>query len=161
MRRAQRQLAWLVAGVAVLVALALWQWRSDAATDTLLNIAPTRITHVEVMRAGAPVARYVKRDGHWFAGRRRADDAYVDSLAQLAATPVLQWRALDKVDQNAIGLTIPAITVTLDGHALAYGTLASFGPQRFVRVDHRVAVIPASYSPRSPAPVSASSSQKS
>lgn len=171
MRRAQRHLWLLLIGVAVLASLATWQWRSDHAKTTLLPIDPAAITRVAITWRGQPARHYVKRDGHWFAAgqpARRVDDAYPASLAALAATPVLEWRKTADMQLGKIGLSVPPVIVQLDGHRLAYGTLAAFGPQRFVRVSARVAVVPASYSPRAPdrsaAPASAanpSSSQKS
>lgn len=163
MRRAQRRLGGLFAGVAVLAALAAWQWRSDRAGAVLLDIAPAAVTHIVVTRAGQPTQRYVKRDGHWYRQGQRVDAAYPCALAALAATPVLQWRKVSDVDLAAIGLATPPVSVRIGGHMLAYGALAAFGPQRFVRVGGRVAVVPASYSPRSPeaAPAVSSSSQKS
>ncbi len=159
MRRAQRRLAWLLLGVAVLAALALWQWRSAQADATLLPLDPAAVTRVEVQRAGQPARHFVKRDGHWYhagTSHARADDAHVAALAALARTPVLQWRMTSDVDLAKIGLAAPPVVVRLDGHTLAYGALAAFGPQRFVRVGPRVAVVGARYSPPSPP----SSSQK-
>lgn len=164
MRRAQRNLVVLLLGVAVLIALALWQWHGARVGATLLDLDPARITRVDVTRRGQPTQHYVRRAGHWYrpgATAARVDDAYLDSLVALAGTPVLQWRDAAAVDLANIGLATPLITVRLDGHALAYGALAAFGPQRFVRVGSRIAVVPASYSPRSAPAASASSSQKS
>ncbi|HEX7340936.1 MAG TPA: hypothetical protein VF269_01535 [Rhodanobacteraceae bacterium] len=159
-------MGFLLAGVAVLVALALWQWRSERARATLLDIAPAAVTRIDVLCAGRATQHYVKRKGQWYrqgTSLQRVDDARLAALAALAATPVLQWRALATVDVAKIGLAAPPISVRLNGHTLAYGALAAFGPQRFVRVGDRIAVIPASYSPRVPKafPASASSSQKS
>lgn len=171
MRRAQRRLGWMLIGVTVLVALAAWQWRSDRAEATLLPVDPTTVTRIDITWRGQPTRHYIKRDDQWFQAShpaRRVDDAYPDSLAALAATPVLEWRKTASMQLGKIGLTLPPVIVQLNGHRLAYGTLAAFGPQRFVRVGARVAVVPASYSPRAPdrsaAPASAanpSSSQKS
>lgn len=165
MRRAQRRLGWLLAGAAVLVALAAWQWHRERAAATLLPLDPASVTRIDITWQGQPTQHYVKRDGHWYrveSSARRIDDAYPARLAELAATPVLEWRKTSDMHLNTIGLTTPPVIVQLDGHTLAYGSLAAFGPQRFVRVGGRIAVIPASYSPRAPASAaSPSSSQKS
>ncbi|HET7301442.1 MAG TPA: hypothetical protein VFJ01_12420 [Oleiagrimonas sp.] len=165
MRRAQRRLGWMLLGAAVLVALAAWQWHRERASATLLPLDPASISRIDVTWQGQPTRHYVKRDDHWYrAGKspHRVDDAYPARLAKLAATPVLEWRKTDDMHLDAIGLNAPPVIVQLDGHALAYGSLAAFGPQRFVRVGGRVAIIPASYSPRAPASAaSPSSSQKS
>jgi len=162
MRRAQRRLCGLLAGVAVVAALAAWQWRAERADATLLDMAPDAVTRIDIAWAGKPVRHYIKRGTHWY--RRGASSRPVDGLdkmAALAATPVLQWRDAASVDLARIGLATPAVLVRLDGHALAYGALAAFGPQRFVRAGDRIAVVPASYSPRALVPASPSSSQKS
>lgn len=165
MRRAQRRLGWLLAGAAVLVALAAWQWHRERAAATLLPLDPASISRIDITWKGQPTRHYVKRDGQWYltgASAHRVDDAYPARLVKLAATPVLEWRKASAMHLDAIGLTAPPVIVQLDGHALAYGTLAAFGPQRFVRVGGRIAVIPASYSPRASASAaSPSSSQKS
>ncbi|HET7267674.1 MAG TPA: hypothetical protein VFJ15_06145 [Oleiagrimonas sp.] len=166
MDRAQRRLCWLLAGVIVLVALAIWQWRAEHADDTLLDVAPETVTRIDITWAGQPTRHYIKQGRRWHrkhAASRPADNAHLDTMAALAATPVLQWRDAADVDLTRIGLAKPTVVVRINGHTLAYGALAAFGPQRFVRVGKRIAVVPASYSPRppSPAPSSASSSQKS
>src|SRR5699024_8623436 len=136
--------------------------RAERADATLLDMAPDAVTRIDIAWAGKPVRHYIKRGTHWY--RRGASSRPVDGLdkmAALAATPVLQWRDAASVDLARIGLATPAVLVRLDGHALVYGALAAFGPQRFVRAGDRIAVVPASYSPRALVPASPSSSQKS
>lgn len=164
MRRAQRRLCWLLAGVAMVAALAAWQWQTERADATLLDMAPDTITRIDITPAGQPTRHYVKHGAHWYrkdASSQPVDNPDLNRMAALATTPVLQWRDATSVDLARIGLARPAVTVRLDGHTLAYGTLTAFGPQRFVRVGRRIAVIPARYSPRSVPPASPSSSQKS
>jgi hypothetical protein len=158
MKRAQRRWAWLAACVAVLVALAAWQWRHDraAAPGVLLALDPAAITHIEVQVRGQPPQRFEKRAGHWWMltpASQRADDDRLDAMTAIAAAPVVRWRAAGDFDAATIGLDPPALVLTLDGESIAYGTMAAFGPQRYVRVGQRVALIPAQYAPRSPAPL--------
>lgn len=164
MRRAQRRLCGLLAGVVILAALAAWQWHSEHADNTLLAMTPEAISRIDITWAGRPTQHFVKRGNHWYRGpapSSSTDGQHADTLAALVATPVLQWRDVADVDLSRIGLTKPSVIVQLDGHTLAYGTLAAFGPQRFVRVGDRIAVVAAAYSPRPAAPASPSSSQKS
>jgi hypothetical protein len=163
----QIRLGLLAAAVVALAALVVWQWRAEHAKATLLTLDPAAVTRIAVTWQGKPIRRYRKRGGHWYlAGQseRRADDAHMAALAGLAATSVIAWRERSDVQPAAIGLAMPAVIVTLNGQRLAYGALAAFGPQRYVRVGERIAVIPASYSPRPPPAASSStaaSSQKS
>ena len=166
MKRSQRRLMWLLTGAAILVAVAAWQWHSERGEKTLLALDPVGITRIDITWLGQPTRHFSKRDGHWYRAGRRVDDAHLARMAELAATPVLEWRATADMHTSKIGLQMPSVVVTLDGHTLAFGSLAAFGPERFVRVGDRIAVIPASYSPRAPArpgssAAAASSSQKS
>lgn len=160
MKRSSRRLLLLLLVVAVLVVLAAWQWQRQRADDpgTLLDVSPQAVTRIELMRRGQPPRRFVMRDGHWVrtapAPEQPADAARMRMLAALAATPVLQWRPAADYDLSRIGLDQPPLVVRLNGHELAYGTLAAFGPQRFVRVGPRVAIIAAQDSPRPPAAAS-------
>jgi hypothetical protein len=157
MKRARRQAVWLLLGVAVLVALAVWQWRADraAAPGTLLALDPQSVTHVELLMHGQAPQRFEKRDGHWWAMTptpARTDDGRLDDIAAIAAAPVLRWRAAADFDMAKIGLDPPALVLQLNDRRIAYGAMAAFGPQRYVRVGDRIALIPAQYAPRSPEP---------
>jgi hypothetical protein len=156
MRRAQRRWAWLAAGVAVLVALAAWQWHHDraAAPGVLLALQPAAIAHIQLQVHGQPLQRFEKRGGHWWtvaAKPQRVDDGRLDAMAAIAAAPVVRWRAAGDFDAAKIGLDPPALVLRLDGQSIAYGTMAAFGPQRYVRVGRRIALIPAQYVPPPPA----------
>lgn len=162
MKRARRHGLWLLLGVAMLVALAVWQWRADraAAPGTLLALDPQSVTRVELALHGQPPQRFEKRDGHWWAlmpTPARTDDGRLDDIAAIAAAPVLRWRAAADFDLAKIGLDPPALVLQLNDRRIAYGVMAAFGPQRYVRVGERIALIPAQYAPRPPEPGGASS----
>jgi hypothetical protein len=167
LKPSQIRLGLLAAAVLALAGLVVWQWRAAHAKATLLTIDPAAVTRITVTWQGQPTRHYRKRGGHWYLtdpSERRADDAHMAALADLAATPVIDWREASAMRPAAIGLAEPSVIVSLNGERLAYGALAAFGPQRYVRVGQRIAVIPASYSPRPPAAASSSttaSSQKS
>lgn len=155
MKRAARTRFALLAAVAVLVALALWQWRHDVAhaPGTLLATAPASIAHVALTLGHAGRVDYTRRDGHWWhADGTRADDRYVDGLADVAAAPVLEWRALREFSPAKIGLAPPQSTLTLDGHDLHFGAMSATGPQCYVQVGDRVALISLRWQPRAPEP---------
>jgi len=155
MRRAARQrLGWAVA-VLVLLALAAWQWRSDASAEpgSVLDLAPEQVTHIALRIGGAPALHYARRDGQWWqtdGTPRRADDGRLAELAATAAAPVLAWRAAADFDPAKIGLAPPQAVLSLDGHTLEFGATAATGEQRYVRVGQRIALLPERYSPRPP-----------
>jgi hypothetical protein len=151
MKRAMRSRLLLLLGVAVLVALALWQWRRDLrdVPGDLLALDPAAITQVTLRLGDAPPAHYAKRDGHWWrADGQRADDRYLGSLAAAAAAPVLQWRAAGDFDAAKIGLVPPRAVLMLDGRQLAFGAMSATGPQCYVQVGARVALVSLRFMPQ-------------
>lgn len=155
MKRAARSRWLLLASVAAVVALAAWQWRHDAerAPGNLLALDPATITHVTLALGGNPAQTWTRRDGHWWqADGARADDRYVDGLVATAAAPVLEWRALADFDPAKIGLAPAQAVLDLDGQTLRFGAMSATGPQCYVQVGQRVALISLRYQPRPPAP---------
>lgn len=157
MKRSVRQIVWLLPVVVVLALLAVAQWRHDRASapGTLLTLDPSAITRIKVAVAGKPVQRYAKRDGHWWQLTPqpvRTDDGRLEDIAAIAAAPVLQWRKPADLDAAKIGLAKPALVLTLNDQQIDYGAIAAFGPQRYVRVGQRIALIGAQYAPRSDQP---------
>ncbi|MEW9622814.1 hypothetical protein [Rhodanobacter geophilus] len=153
MKRAARTRLLLLLGVAALLALALWQRQRDAhdAPGSLLALDPAAITQVTLQLGDAPVARYAKRDGHWWHDDgRRADDRYLDMLTAAAAAPVLQWRAAADFDSAKIGLEPPHAVLSLDGRRLAFGAMSATGPQCYVQAGARVALVSLRYMPQAP-----------
>jgi hypothetical protein len=153
-RRTRHRLLGLVA-LAVLLALAGWQYLADRARDpgTLLDLAPASVHRIEVVRGKAAPQRYLRQGGHWYrvgADRTRVDDGRLDELAATAAVRVLEWRPLGDFDPAHIGLEPPQLVLVLNGHRLVFGALSAVGPQRYVRVGSRVALIPAVDTPRPP-----------
>lgn len=159
-----------LAAVAVLIGLAAWQWHGEHRDATLLAVSPEAIDHIRVQKSGQAPQHYVKRDGHWYTADGNAADAdRLGQLTELADVPVLNWRDTSDPDATGASLAQPQISITLNGQRTDWGQLAAFGPQRFVRVGDRIAVVPASYSPSvgaeeagaSTVAAPASSSQKS
>ena len=155
MSRAGRQRLGLLCAVALLLALALWQWRSDqrAAPGTLLATTPAAIQHLELRLGDAAAQHYERRDGHWWhtdGTALRADDNWLDGLAGTAAAEVLRWRPAGEFDPARIGLQPPRAVLTLDGQALEFGEISATGPQTYVRVGARIALISLRYLPRPP-----------
>jgi hypothetical protein len=153
MKRAARQRALLLLGVAALLAVALWQYRRDqaAAPGTLLALDPAAITHVELRLQRAPVEHYVRRDGHWWrtdGTPARSDDGRIDELTRIAQAPVLSWRPASDFNPAKIGLQPPLAVLRLDGQTLEFGETSVTGPQRYVRVGPRVALVSVRYTPR-------------
>lgn len=155
MQRASRQRVGWVVAVLALLALAAWQWRSDASAEpgSVLDLPPEQVTRIALGIGGAPALHYEKRDGQWWqtdGTPRRADDGRLAELAATAAAPVLAWRAASDFDPARIGLAPPQAVLNLDGHTLEFGATAATGAQRYVRVGQRIALLPEHYSPRPP-----------
>jgi len=156
MRRAARQRLWLLLGVAVLLALALWQWRVDRARapGSLLGLDPASITQVSLRLGHAAAVDYIRRGGHW---RRvdgdasvRVDDARLDALAAIAAAPVEHWRPLADFDPAKVGLATPRAVLQLDGHTLRFGGVAAIGHRCYVQRGTRVGLVSLRYMPQAP-----------
>ncbi|HEX8779070.1 MAG TPA: hypothetical protein VF738_13225 [Rhodanobacter sp.] len=153
MKRAARTRLWLIAGVIALLGLALWQRQRDAhdAPGPLLALDPAAITAVTLQLGDAPAAHYAKRDGHWWrTDGLRVDDRYLDGLTAVAAAPVLQWRAASDFDAAKIGLAPPQAVLSLDGQRLVFGAMSATGPQCYVQVGARVALVSLRFMPQAP-----------
>ncbi|WP_266156502.1 hypothetical protein [Dyella silvatica] len=153
MKQATRTRLGLLVGVGALLALAGWQLQRDQqdAGQTLLNLAPSAITRIELSMQGAATEHYAKRDGHWWridGTPVRADEGRLGELTETAAAAVLSWRPLSDFDPAKIGLAKPSAVLSLDGQQLDFGETSVTGPQRYVRVGSRVALISLRYAPR-------------
>lgn len=155
MKRASRQRLFLLVAVIAIAVVALWQWQRDVGRqdDVLTALDPAGISRITLSLAGAATLHYEKREGHWWhtdGTPVRADDARLSDLADIAAAHVLQWRAATDFDAAKIGLAPPRAVLQLDDQALAFGETSVAGPQHYVRVGQRVALVSARYMPRSP-----------
>lgn len=157
MKRAARRRLTLLLAVLALLALAGWQMRRDASRENgnLTALDPTAITHISLTLPGAASLHYEKRaDGHWWrtdgTPSRVADDNRLRDLAGVAAAHVLVWRPASDFDPAKIGLAPPRAILDLDGQLLAFGGSAVTGPQHYVRVGRRIALVSSRYMPRSP-----------
>ena len=153
MKRANRQRTWLAVGIVALLAATIWQWQQDRAqaTGTLLSLDPSSVDSVALAIGRGDTEHFVLRDGHWWrtdGTPTRADDGRLSELADTAAATVLSWRPLHDFDPAKIGLAMPVAVLTLDGQRLEFGETSVTGPQRYVRVGDRVALISVRYTPR-------------
>jgi hypothetical protein len=155
MRRSLRKRLTLLLIAAAVLAFAAWQWREEnqQAPGPLLTLEPSSISRVELRIGKTPIEHYVRQDGHWYrtdGGSVRTDDGRLNELAETAAASVLHWRPASDFDPARIGLAPPSATLTLDGHVLDFGEISVTGPQCYVRVDGRVALVSIRYTPRAP-----------
>ena len=155
MRRSVRKRLFLLLIAALILAAAAWQWRQQGlqASSSLLSMEPASISRVALRIGNQPTEHYEKRAEHWYRvddAAVRVDDARLNKLTETAAAPVLSWRAAGDFNPSRIGLAPPSATLTLDGHALDFGETSVTGPQCYVRVGDRVALVPLSYTPSSP-----------
>jgi hypothetical protein len=156
MKRTTRQRLILLLAVLVLLALAGWQLQRDARNETgpLTSIDPASVSHITLTLPGAPATHYEKRDGHWWCTDgtpARANDARLSDLADAAAARVLSWRPASDFDPAKSGLAPPKAVLDLDGQTLEFGESSVTGPQHYVRVGQRIALVSERYMPRSPA----------
>jgi hypothetical protein len=156
MKRANHQRLILLLAVLALLVLAGWQLQRDARNETgpLTAIDPASVTHITLTLPGAPAMHYEKRDGHWWRTDdtpARANDARLSDLADAAAAHVLSWRPASDFDPAKIGLAPPKAVLDLDGQTLEFGESSVTGPQHYVRVGQRIALVSERYMPRSPA----------
>ena len=156
MKRSVRQRLILLLAVLALLVLTGWQLQRDArhATGLLTSLDPAGIMHIGVTLPGLPAMHYEKRDGHWWrtdGTPARANDARLSDLADTAAAHVLSWRPAGDFDPAKIGLAPPKAVLDLDGQTLEFGEVSVTGPQHYVRVGQRVALVSSRYMPRSPA----------
>lgn len=142
--------------VVALLLVAGWQWQRDAANDNppLTSLDPASIQRVTLTLPGAATMHFHKRNGHWWrtdGTTAPADDARLSDITDVANAPVLSWRPVSDFELAKIGLAPPRAVLELDGTTLAFGELSVTGPQHYVRVGERVALVSARYMPRSPA----------
>ena len=157
MKRAARQRVFLLVAVLALLSLAGWQLQRDASHENgnLTTLAPATINRLSLTLPAAATLHYEKRgDGHWWrtdgTPRPVADDDRLTDLTEIAAAPVLSWRPLSDFDPAKIGLSPPRAVLVLDGQRLAFGVSAVTGPQQYVQVGQRVALVSSRSMPRSP-----------
>jgi len=156
MKRATRQRLILLFAVLALALLAGRQLQRDARSETgpLTSIDPASVSHITLTLPGAPAMHFEKRNGHWWrtdGTPARANDARLSDLTDTAAAHVLSWRPASDFELAKIGLAPPKAVLDLDGQTLEFGEASVTGPQHYVRVGQRIALVSARYMPRSPA----------
>ena len=152
MSRATRQLVVLAIVALALIATVLWTGRREYLRDPP---AVTPLDHGAVTRIELdipPIASQIfqRRAGGWWRiqpSQARADDARVERLANLAATPVARWLPASAIAPVKFGLAHPSATLVLNGLRLDYGGLTAIDGLRYVRIGDKVALVPRQYSP--------------
>ncbi|MBU6477470.1 MAG: hypothetical protein KGQ32_06060 [Xanthomonadaceae bacterium] len=135
-----------------LVALVLWVGRREYLRDppAVTPLDPAAVTRIELdIPPVAPQVLERRGDGWWRVqpSDARADDARVQRLANLAATPVSRWMAASGMDLSKVGLEHPSATLVLNGVRLEYGGLTAIDELRYVKLGDRIALVPRQYSP--------------
>ena len=152
MTRANRNLALLGIVAIALVALVLWVGRREYLRDppAVTSLDPAAVAKIELDIPPVAPQVFEKRHGGWWRikpSEARADDARVQRLANLAATPVSRWMAVSGIDLAKVGLDHPSATLLLNGMRLEYGGLTAIDELRYVRVGGKIALVPRQYSP--------------
>lgn len=152
MSHANRNLAALAIVAAVLVAVVLWVGRREYLRDppAVTSLDADAVTRVELDIPPVAPQVFKKRHGGWWRvkpSEARADDARVQRLANLAATPVSRWMAASAIDASKVGLDHPSATLLVNGVRLEYGGLTAIDELRYVRIGDKIALVPRQYSP--------------
>jgi hypothetical protein len=157
MKRAHRQTLLLLLGVLAVLGVAGWQLQRDARQETgnLTALDPATITRISLNLPGATRLNYEKRaDGHWWrtdgTPGRVSDDNRLNDITDIAAAHVLSWRPASDFEPAKIGLAPPRAVLALNGEKLEFGESSVTGPQLYVRVGERIALVSSRYMPRSP-----------
>ncbi|HEX7326222.1 MAG TPA: hypothetical protein VF292_12860 [Rhodanobacteraceae bacterium] len=152
MSRTNRKLVILAVVAAVLVAAVLAVGRRSYLRDppAVTPLAPGAVTRITLDIPPIAPQVFARRAGGWWRVRptaARADNARVQRLAKLAATPVARWIPIARISPAKVGLDPPSATLVLNGRRLEYGGLTAIGGLRYVRIGKRVALVPRQYSP--------------
>lgn len=152
MTRANRNLGVLAVIAVVLVAVVLWVGRREYLRDppAITSLDPDAVTKIELDIPPVAPQVFEKRHGGWWRvqpSKARGDDARVQRLANLAATPVSRWMAASGIDMAKVELEHPSAALVLNGERLEYGGLTAIDELRYVRVGDKIALVPRQYSP--------------
>lgn len=152
MNRATRDLTVLAVVAVLLVAAVLWVGRRDYVRDppTVTALDPDAVTRIELDIPPIAPQVFERRHGGWWRvepSSARADDARVQRLARLAASPVARWTSAADLARGGAGLAHPSATLVVNGDRLEYGGLTAIGELRYVRIGDRIALVPRQYSP--------------
>lgn len=152
MTRANRNLVVLGIVAVILVAAVLWVGRREYLRDppAVTSIDPDAITRIELDIPPVAPQVFEKRHGGWWRvkpSEAHADDARVQRLANLAATPVSRWMAASGMDLSKVGLAHPSATLVMNGVRLEYGGLTAIDELRYVKIGDKIALVPRQYSP--------------
>lgn len=152
MTRANRNLAILAIVAAALVTAVLIVGRREYLRHppALTGINPADATRIELDIPPIAAQVFERRTSGWQRVKpsaARADDARVQRLANLAATPVARWIPASDIIPDKVGLAHPSAILVVDGTRLEYGGLTAIGNFRYVRVGGKVALVPRQYSP--------------
>jgi hypothetical protein len=150
--RANRNLVVLAIVAIVLVAAVLWVGRREYLRDppAVTTVDPEAVKKIELDIPPVAPQTFEMRHGGWWRtepSEARADDARVQRLANLAATPVSRWMTASDIDLAKVGLKHPSATLVLNGERLEYGGLTAIDELRYVKVGDKVALVPRQYSP--------------
>ncbi|MEZ5462662.1 hypothetical protein [Dokdonella sp.] len=152
MQRATRTNLILV-GIAGLLGLAVfWQVGTETARfePPLSTLDPARVERVAVNCHACTVRRFERRDGQWQMLEPYAlpaDDAMVERLIDIAASPVRLRRPLHELEPKKIGLDPPLMQLVLDDESFDIGVTDALRGDRYVRSGDVVAMLPDRFSP--------------
>lgn len=152
MQRATRTNLILLGIAALLGAAVYWQVGKETARfePPLSDLDPARIMRVVASCQGCTARHFERRDGHWLMLEPYAlpaDDAMVERLIGITASPVRLRRALSELDAGKIGLDPPLMSLELDDQRFDVGMTDALRGDRYVRSGDVVAMLPDRFSP--------------
>lgn len=151
MRRHLRQNLLLVAGVALLAALA-WAVvsREQAARSApLTHIDTSQVQELRVRSAQQPLRRFQRQGEDWQMREPFDLPAQTEAVARLlaiAAAPPRQWLDAAALDPRKLGLEPPQAVLQLDAHSIEIGATDALRGDRYVRSGGRIALVPDRFS---------------
>ncbi len=110
----------------------------------------TSVERVAVRCRECVERRFVRSNGHWSMQApyaMPADDAAVDRLVAIAASPVRIRHAGDAFEASRIGLDPPLMTLELGAVQLDVGLSDALRGDRYVRIGDTIAMVPDRFSP--------------
>lgn len=152
MQRASRTNLILL-GIAVLLGVAVYSritTESAGFEPPLSNLDPDQVQRVAANCHGCTARSFERRDGHWWMTSPYslpADDAMVERLIGIAASPVRSRRPLQELDAGKIGLDPSLMHLALDDRQFDIGMTDAMLGDRYVLSGKTVAMVPDRFSP--------------
>lgn len=160
MRRATRQLLWLVglAAAAGIATLAQVRHEQSQWPEPLTSLDISTVRSIQLSCPSCIHQRYLRIDGGWRMSvpqDQPADPKRIENLLAIAQSAVRSRRSIAELDPAKLGLQPAQAILQLDNVTIAFGHLDVIDGDRYVRVDSQdqIALVPDRFSQHLFAPV--------